>query len=231
MTKSVKLWFSRLHDDDHDKRRQAKRVLAGLTPADKNAISDLLVFLKNDDPVYRYWAARGLSGIGPAAKVAVPALIESLNDEDDDCRFWAVIALSSIGPAAKAALSSLIEHLLDHAFGIRQAVADALSRIAPTSSEVVPALAMTFAREENHFVREAIVRALGHIGTKEAVAALIGTLTDHNGGVRRYAVIELKCLGAKAKEAREALQTLMTNESDEEIRSQAEVALRRMENA
>lgn len=231
MAKSVKLWFGRLHDIDEGQRRQARRVLAGLTGADKKAVLDLLAFLKSDDPVYRYWAARGLSGIGPDAKEAVPALIESLEDKDDDCRFWAVMALSTIGSAATDAIPRLIEHLQDSAFGIRQAAAGALSRIAPTAPKVVPALVTTLASDENQYVREEIVRALGHIGTPAAVAALIGTLTDHSSGVRRYAAIGLKMLGAKAKEAKEALQTLMTTETDEGIRSQAEAALRRVENA
>jgi HEAT repeat protein len=170
-----------------------------------------------------------LSGIGPDAQAAVPALIESLSDKDDDCRFWAVTALSSIGPAAADALPPLIEHLEDPAFGIRQAVADALSRIAPTATQVVPALVTTLARDDNPYVREEVVRVLGHLGTPEAVAALIGTLTDPSSEVRRYTVIGLKMLGAKAKEASEALQTLMENETDEGVRSQAKVALRRME--
>jgi HEAT repeat protein len=231
VAKLVKLWFGRLHDSNEGQRRQARRVLAGLTPADKNAVVDLLAFLKTDDPAYRYWAARGLSGIGPDAKEAVPALIQSLDDKDDDCRFWAVTALSSIGPAATDAIPRLIEHLQDSAFGIRQAVADALSRIAPTAPKVVPALVTTLASDDNHYVREEIVRALGHIGTPAAVAALIGTLSDKSTDLRRYAAIGLKMLGAKAKEAKKALQTLMATETDEDIRNQAEVALRRMKNA
>ena len=169
-----------------------------------------------------------MSGIGPDAKDAVPALIDSLRDDDDECRFWAVTALSSIGSAAKDAIPRLIEHLQDRAFGIRQASAQALSAIDPTAHVVVPALVRTLASDDSHFVREEIVRALGHIGTKEAVAALIDALTDDCEDVRWYAVIELKMLGANAREAREALQALMANERDERIRSQAKVALRRM---
>jgi HEAT repeat protein len=231
VAKSVKLWFGRLYDSDDGQRRQAKRVLAGLTPADKKAVLDLVAFLKTDDPAYRYWAARGLSGIGPDAKEAVPALIQSLEDKDDDGRSWAVTALSSIGPAATDAVPRLIEHLQDSAFGIRQAVADALCRIAPTAPEVVPALVTALASDENRYVREEIVRALGHIGTPAAVAALIGTLIDHSRDVRWYAAIGLKMLGAKAKEAKDALRTLMATETDEGIQSQVEAALRRMENA
>ncbi len=229
MAKSAKLWFARLHDEDEGIRRKAKRVLAGLTSADKKAVPDLIAFLKSADSTHRYWAARGLSSIGPEATVAIPALIESLSDRDDDCRFWAVTALSSIGPAAKDATSQLIEHLQDSAFGIRQAVADALSLINPTAQEVVPALVKTLESDENQYVREEIVRALGRIGTKEAVAALIRSLTDHNSDVRLYAAIGLKMLGPKAKEARKALQTLMKNESDTSIRNQAEAALKSMD--
>ena len=229
MAKSLKLWFSRLHDKDENKRRQAKSVLAGLTPDDKKCIPDLLAYLKCNDSAHRYWAARGLSAIGPHAKDAASTLIDALRDKDDDCRFWAIIALSSIGPAAKDATPRLIEHLHDRAFGIRQAAAAALSVINPAAREVVPALVRVLASDKNNYVREEIVRALGKIGTKGAVAALIGALTDDSRDVRWYAAIGLKMLGARAKEAKKALQTLMANESDELIRSQAEVALRRMQ--
>jgi HEAT repeat protein len=91
-------------------------------------------------------------------------------------------------------------------------------------------LVKTLESDENQYVREEIVRALGRIGTADAVAALIGTLTDRSNDVRWEAAIGLKMLGRKAKKAREALQNLMIIESDENIRSQAEAALRRMKN-
>lgn len=136
--------------------------------------------------------------------------------------------LSSVGAQAKDATAPLIPLLKDPVFGIRQAVAGALSRIAPTAKEIVPALVNTLADERNNSVREAIVRALGDIGTSEAVTALIGRLTDHEPGVRRYAVIALKVLGPRASEAVAALQEFMANETDPDVRNQAESALRRM---
>ncbi len=229
MAKSVKLWFGRLHDNDESLRRGARRVLAGLTPADKKAVPDLLVYLKSNDPTSRYWAARGLSGVGPDAKDAVPALIESLKDENEDCRFWAVTALSSIGAEALDAIPPLIGLLRDSVFGVRAAVAGALVRIAPTAESVLHALVEMLETDENEYVREEVIRALGKIGTAGAVSALVNALNDRNLDVRRYAAIGLKMLGSKAKQAIPEIKRIMTTDLSDGVRGDLEIALNRME--
>jgi HEAT repeat protein len=93
---------------------------------------------------------------------------------------------------------------------------------------VVLALLKTLETEQNRFVREEIMRGLGRIGTKEAVAALAGGLTDHKADVRREAAVALQGLGPAAREAIPALQALLASETDAEVRGPAEVALRRM---
>lgn len=224
----LKVWFSRLKNEDEKVRYRAGYMIGSLEPANKEFVPELIGFLRSEDATIRYWAARGLSSIGPEAHDAVTALTEASRDEDRDCRFWSVTALSSIGTEAKSAIPRLIELLQDPAFGIRQAAASALSDVGPTADGVVPALVETFRNDTNRFVREEIARVLGHIGTTEAVAALIGMLRDQEDGVRRYAVIALKMLGAKAKEAIPELSRIVGIETDKDIRSQAEVALKRM---
>lgn len=229
MAKSVTRWFDRLHDPDEQLRRKATRVLAGLTPDDKQAIPALIGYLKSSDPTFRYWAARGLSGIGKEATEAVPALVESLCDDNSDCRFWAVTALWSIGSEARDALPGLLERLQDPVFGVRQAAASALVSIAPTAEAVVPALVRMLQSDDNPYVRGEVIRALGKVETVAAAEALIAALTDADTDVRRWAGIGLKMLGAKVKQVVPEIRRILTTKLDTILRSDLAIALKRME--
>jgi HEAT repeat protein len=185
--------------------------------------------LNSGDTVFRYWATRGLSAIRPAANTAVPSLIAALEAHDPDFRFWVVTALSSIGSEARTAVPRLFGLLRDPAFGIRQAVAHALGQIDPEADALVPALLETLAADENEFVREEVIRALGRVGTPQAVNALVAALGDRDNDVRRWAAIGLKMLGSKAKHAIEDVRKALATNLDDIVRADLEIALQRME--
>jgi HEAT repeat protein len=229
MKVSLKVWLDRLKDEDEAVRKRARRTFCAMSPADKKAVPELIDALNSGDKVARYWATRGLSGIGPAAKAAVPSLTEALHTEDSDFRFWVVTALSSIGSEAQAAIPPLIELLHDPVFGIRQAVADSLIRIDPEANGVVPALVETLDKDENEFVREEVIRALGQIATPQSLRALVNALVDRNPDVRRYAAIGLKMLGFKAKPVIQDVRKALASKLDNIMRGDLEIALKRME--
>jgi hypothetical protein len=156
-------------------------------------------------------------------------LIATLNDGDARTRFRAVTKLSTIGSAAKKSVPALIELLTDAAPATRQAAAIALTKIAPASDAVVSALVARLELEPLPATRREIARALGRITapTKAATAALAKALFE-DPELRRCAVISLKLLGVKAKDAAPSLQRLMEFETDEDIRTQVAVALKRM---
>jgi HEAT repeat protein len=220
--------FKRLKHKDARVRLKASRALDNLESADKDAVSELIEFLSCDDPAFCVQAARSLQTLGPKCSGAVPKLTAALSNKDSDLRFWALEALMSIGAAANSAVPEVTKLLQDEAIGVRQAAAEALTDLGPNVRSTVPALVSTLQNDPNSFVRESVVRALGQIGSKRAVAAVIHALNDRDVGVRWYATIELKVLGSDAKEAIPALTHLLRSETDDGVRDQAKTALRRM---
>jgi HEAT repeat protein len=155
-------------------------------------------------------------------------IISKLKDADPDVRFRAVGKLYSMGSAAKEAVASLIELLDDPHLPTRQIAATALGKIDPESGDVVSALVAKLKGDRQPYMKQAIVRALGNSPNKEAVRALASALSDEERDVRRYAAISLKLLGKQAKDAAPALRKFLEVETDEEMRSQATVALKLM---
>jgi hypothetical protein len=163
-----------------------------------------------------------------SAEELTSELITKLHDEDPQTRFRAVAKLYGLGPAAKQAVAALIERLEDPHAATREFAATALAKIDPVSDLVVSALVARLTQDQPSHVRQEIVRALGSSPTKKATEALANALFDDDRLVRRYSVISLKVLGREAKDAAPALQKLLETETDNEIRSQATVALERM---
>jgi hypothetical protein len=164
-----------------------------------------------------------------SAEELVDELILKLSEEDPKVRFRAVLKLGSIGPEAKGAVALLIHRLDDHDPATRQLAATVLAKIDPESDLAVSALIARFDLEPLPAARNAIIRALGKSPTKKATDKLASCLFDKDAALRLIAVISLKMLGGVAKGAAPALQKLMEIETDEQIRSQATVALRRMQ--
>lgn len=187
-----------------------------------------LARLKNKDENTHHEAKRFLGGLTPSDREYVPGLTQALKSDDSEFRFWAATALACIRSEARDAVPELIALLQDEVFGNRQSAAHALGCIGPAANPAVPELVKALSGDRNMLVRQEIVRALGGIGTPEAITALIGALADPDQDVRRYAVISLKMLGSEAKEAIPALKQIMMSEKDQGIRDQVEAALKLM---
>ncbi|HEX4124263.1 MAG TPA: HEAT repeat domain-containing protein [Tepidisphaeraceae bacterium] len=154
--------------------------------------------------------------------------IGKLEDDDPNVRFRAVTKLYSLGPAAKASVPSLIARLDDPAPANRSLSASVLAKVEPGSKRVAAALVAQCEREQHQSVQIEIVRALSEYPGGETAKILAGALTSRDSSMRRWAVIALKLLGSGAKEAAPALEKLLETESDQDIKGQATIALKKM---
>ena len=92
----------------------------------------------------------------------------------------------------------------------------------------VPALVETLSNDDA-YLRDAAVEALGHIGpaAKEAVPILVERLADDREWARRNAAEALGCLGPAAESALPALLKAMEEDKNGYVRSAAAEALDR----
>lgn len=203
-------------DDNADLvRERAARALGKLK--DTRAIGPLIAALKD-----KYWGTRGEAvialgeirdpraveflvsairngtarvvageALGKIGRPAVEPLLALLKDKDARVRETAVSALGRTGDAR--AVKPLMEILIDtnEEGGVRRAAPLALGRIG--SPAVKPLIAEL--KNEDIYIRLAIIDVLRMIGDARAVGPLIPVLRDENWRVRRAAAWVLGTLG------------------------------------
>lgn len=169
MDESPTVWLDRLKHADDGVRHRAKLVLGGLTPADKDAVAELVDALNRDDAETRFWAATALARLRSEACDAVPALVERLNDPAYGNRQAAAHALGRIGPEADPAVPALVRTLKADRNGfVRQDVVRALGEIGTPAA--VDALAGAL-DDRDPEVRRCAAVALKTLGPKAKGAA------------------------------------------------------------
>lgn len=140
----------------------------------------------DEDLRTRFHAAQTLGRMGTANAPALSALIETLQHGDETARRYAVKTLISFGGVDDRVVDALVGALQDDFWEVREDAIDALGDlgarpIAPLSEDqvrrVVPALTAMLLDSEYKEERWQILRALGKIGSREAVPALIQALT------------------------------------------------------
>lgn len=193
--------------------------------------AELLADLTGPDAGLRQEAAYALGSCGRADKDAVPELIDGVLHGNPTARFWSAVALGRVGPDAIQGVPALVALLDDPQSGTRCAAAKALARIGPAAAaDTVPAVIRLLKRDDNKYVREYSVRALGELGvhSDEAISALIEALSDPDVGIRRWAAIALKVLpGVRSRPALPALTRLADDQhEDDGVRAQASAAIR-----
>lgn len=144
--------------------------------------------LKSGEPEER---AEAIKILGAAAYApAVPLLAELVESADPGTRYLAAMALSKIGDEAESAVPSLLIALRADDMFLRVAVTSALIAIGvPAVSGLIRALF-----DENAAVRRASAKALGKIGSKDAINALKVAVNDSDAGARRMAAEALSRL-------------------------------------
>jgi len=146
--------------------------------------------LKSGAPEER---AEAIKILGAAAYApAVPYLAELVEEADPGTRYLAAMALSKIGDEAESAVNSLLIALRADDMFLRMAVTGALIAIGvPSVSGLIRALF-----DQSAAVRRASAKALGKIGSKDAINALKVASKDGDPGVSRLAAEALARLEA-----------------------------------
>lgn len=153
------------------------------TLEEERDLNGLLALLDPSIPVItRRAAARSLNIIAPAN--LVPQLAGYLNtDPDRAVRHYLAQALGRLGD--DRALAALLLALKDRALMVREAAAAAISRYnSPAAFEVLLAALKEKEDERSWMVRRFAAEALGQLGDRRAVPALVEALRDTSDLVR-----------------------------------------------
>ncbi|MBI2267673.1 MAG: HEAT repeat domain-containing protein [Armatimonadetes bacterium] len=151
-------------------------------------IEELLKFLHHADSGVRREAAYAIASIGHLSEKALPALTWALQDGAADVRRSVAYAMEGIGPEA---VPALIEALKHQDPSVRSAAADSLWFMGPQAKESVPALLTTLGGDAPD-PRSSAIRALGGIGSCEAVPSLVAALSDEDSDIRANAGMALE---------------------------------------
>jgi len=116
------------------------------------------------------------SVIYPTPADNLSELIENITSDDMLVRLVSIRELSEYGPEAVLAVPALIPNLYENPSDIRRVAAIELGIIGPDASEAVPDLISMLKTDEAYRVRVSAADALGKIGSKEAIPALIDFL-------------------------------------------------------
>jgi HEAT repeat protein len=179
---------------------------------EKNTIAEAIKQLKDKDRDIRARAFRELRQSPPNEQASVAALVELLKERDSDIRYKAAVILSKTGPATWPVLC---QALGDKRREVREGAAWALGYIGPKARGKVPKLIQTLEKDEEEQVQLAAVDALGAIGGKEAINALIKTLKGNgNKSVRWKAALVLGQQEYSAQVMAPLVETLAMKQTD-----------------
>lgn len=132
---------------------------------DEALLPDVTLMLNDTDPDVREAAARVVTQFGSSA---VDGLCHVLSHGNLDARALAAKLLADAGD--RRAVPALIDALRDYSIHVRLPAVEALGSIR--DHRAIETLALTLANDHEADVRTAAARALQHIGTPEALAAL-----------------------------------------------------------
>lgn len=194
---------ARLASNDAEERRDAVMRLGWMNRAESSRVA--AGALHDTSPIVRGTAARAVLSLPPDEAAA--SLIPLLQDREEFVRQQAAYALGET--RSRTATAPLVNALIgDKQNSVRGAAAVSLglirddAAVVPLSQVVAgnsPAPPKGKKRKgpENEFVRRAAVIALGQIGSRAGVPALIAVLTDERASddVRREAARSLGLIG------------------------------------
>jgi HEAT repeat protein len=201
-------------------RMQATMALTAIGPSDSGTIAALIPLLRDSEYSVRYAATFAMTKIGPAAKDATPTLKKNLDDKDTflvAISAWALARVNDKDAAAlDVAISKLVPALKDKEQRTRLIAVKALFDLNPPSEKVAPALAEAL-RDSDPEVLANVIDALAAHG--EAVVPRAIKALD-NDKLRVPAIMLLRRLGPKAKDAVPALVAILKSDGSAPFRQE-----------
>ena len=201
-----------LDDFDFGARCGVVDILESLNPA---ALPYLLKAVHDKRPRVRAGVAMALGWYGKSADVVMPVLIEALGDDDPRVRRGATYGLDRMGPDVPGVVSALCRALKDEDRPtLSQPYTEANAKAGDPACTVEGRL-MTFSDSS---VAQNAAHDLSLFGpkAKEAVPALIATLTTEDTTLRGYAIGALAAIGPEARPAvPQLIRILHSKEGDD----------------
>jgi HEAT repeat protein len=119
----------------------------------------------------------------PTPPSTLPELMEDLSGDDELAKLSAIFKLAEMRTEAATAVPMLTKNLQDkHSYDVQKAAAFALGEIGPGAKSSIPELSSFMLTDFAHG-GVAAAKALGKIGDKSAVPALIQALDHRYSGV------------------------------------------------
>jgi HEAT repeat protein len=209
---------AQLKCDEPQVRMQAVMALTEIGPGDSGTIAALLPLLNDSEYSVRYAATFAMTKIGPAAKAATPALKRNLGDKDTflaATSAWALARVNDKDSASMdAATAKLVAALKDEEQRTRLIAVKALFDLKPPPEKVAPVLAEALHDSDPEVVHNVIdaLASQGEAAVPRAIKAL------ENEKLRVPAIMLLRQLGPKAKDAVPALVALAKNNRSAALR-------------
>ena len=209
-------------------RMEALEVLKALGRGAKDQLP-AIIKMACRFPENRCGAIEAMVTIGLASdkvKEVVPRLVEFLGDADVDVAQLAAWRLSQIGPPA---VGPLTEALTDKNPRRRRSAAFGLALMPKHARGAVPQLAQLLADKDADVAWNS-VQALGVLGTedREIASRLAAMLVHSDAEVRSEAAHSLASFGQKARSTKAALMRAVKEDKDENVRTNALMALQRI---
>lgn len=187
-------------------------------PVKNSQVHTYIKTVTSEDDHLRRNAIRKLGQLGPEAAAALPHLRPALGHPDFVTRLEAAIAIGFIGTKEDGA--SLIPLLNDEVEAVRFQTLSAIAYLKDTR-----ATPMLLARYEHEtvYIKDQILRALGHLGGPDAYSLLAHELHADNPTIRIGAIVGLSILGESR--AYPLIQKAAETDSDELVVHEARIAL------
>ncbi|HZU95371.1 MAG TPA: HEAT repeat domain-containing protein [Planctomycetota bacterium] len=197
--RGLPLFLEALRDEDVFVRWEAASAIATIGTAAATAVPTLVAMARSHDAA-RPWAIRALGRIGPRAAAAAPVLVATLEDADATVRVESAVALGGLGESASEGIPALVRALgTDREMKGAAARSLALlgqARPRVTALEKARAPLVLLLRDPDTIVRRRAAAALGELGGRDAVAALLDALVDQDPYVRDEAALALQRIGS-----------------------------------
>jgi HEAT repeat protein len=202
-----------LASNDHDMRRLAVETLGHL--GDRNSTEAVESALNDPHWSVRVAAIKVLARLGGIKEI--PLIMHAVSDPDPMVRKHAILTLGEIRSVSSIPL--LVQQLIDNEMSKHAFVS--LLKFGRT---VLPWLHRQMMKNYTVEVRIRLIDIIGKIGDQKSVEPLMELLEDHNPSIRLAAIDSLAfCFDSLLLKR---LSSVMRSDSDEEVRSRADLALK-----